>query len=67
VVLGDIGHPARDEALDEHPHLGDVVGGARLHEARRLPLPVHVLGHEDAERADVVVELARGLLGELAD
>ena len=56
VVLGDISHAARDEALDHRPHRRDVVGGARLDRRRQA-----------AERRDVILELAARRLGDLGD
>src|SRR5207244_1063926 len=56
VVLRHIGVARRDQALDQRPHLGDMLGRARL-DGRA----------ERAERVDVLVELLLGLLGDGAD
>ena len=67
VLLGHIGRPARDQPLDDHAHLVDVLGRPGLDEARGLARLVHVLRHEHAQRPDVGVELLLGLAGHLAD
>ena len=62
MVLGHIGDAACDQALDDLAHLGDVLGGARLDETRRLARLVHVVGHQHAKGTDVRVKLLLGLL-----
>ena len=56
VVLGHIGMAARDQLLDQRLHLADMLGRARLHR-----------GAQAAERVDVLVILALGQRGDLAD
>jgi hypothetical protein len=56
MVFGDIGAVVRDQALDDLPHLLDVLGRARLD-----------IGLEAAKRGHVLVELALGFFRDLAD
>ena len=67
VLLGHIGRPARDQPLDDHAHLVDMLGRPGLDEARGLARLVHVLRHEHAQRPDVGVELLLCLAGDFAD
>jgi hypothetical protein len=67
VLLGHIGRPARDQPLDDHAHLVDMLGRPGLDETRRLALLVHILRHEHAQRPDVGVELLLGLSRHGAD
>ena len=56
MLLGHIGVAGGDEPLDQRPHLRDVLGRARLDGRPQA-----------AERIDVLVELALGLLRDGAD
>ena len=56
MVFRDIGKAAGNQLFDDRAHLGDVLGGARLHRRGQA-----------AERGDVILVLLIRLFGDLAD